>query len=167
MPPSACKDVISTAPSPQAICRPVLVRPKICPGVPLPGTTRVAWTLKVLPCKVMVATGQGCRPRTWLCTCWADLFQSMGHMDLSSMGAKDTLAGSWAVAGSFPSRAKRPRVLLSSSAPSTAKRSSSSPAVSFSPMGVLDTSIMSPASISRHRYMAETPLSVRPSSTAH
>ena len=33
---------------------------------PLPSTTRVAWTLNFLPFSSMVATGQGCRPRTWL-----------------------------------------------------------------------------------------------------
>ena len=37
-----CREVISTAPSPQATTRPVLVRPRICPGVPLPDTTRVS-----------------------------------------------------------------------------------------------------------------------------
>ena len=49
----------------------------------------------------------------------------------------------------------------------TASRSSSSPAVSLGPMGVLETPTTSPASMACTMNWAETPVSLKPSNTAH
>lgn len=43
------------------------------PRLSFPGSQAGLMTLKRLPWSSMVATGQGCRPRTWSWTCWAVL----------------------------------------------------------------------------------------------
>ena len=82
-----------------------------------------------------VATGQGFRPQMCLTISRGVLAQSMGHMSFVSGGANVASTASCGMRGAVPASIAR-TVLTSSAAPSSRRRSKSSPAVSNSPTSV-------------------------------